>query len=130
MTSAAVKVEAEKRAAPTLESPAPTLEQTAEPQLARAGMPRFLLAQQDDPHAPRIQAKRAVSQAGDPLEEEADWVADHVVRDDSNPGALSVAGSRSVQRKCATCEAGGSACPELSPFPSIASMVAICGRET
>jgi len=112
MTSAAVKVEAEKRAAPTLESPEPTLEQTAEPQLARAGMPRFLLAQQDDPHAPRIQAKRAVSQAGDPLEEEADWVADHVVRDDSNPGALSVAGSRSVQRKCATCEAGGSACPE------------------
>jgi hypothetical protein len=48
-----------------------------------------------------IQAKLTVSQPGDPYEQEADRVADEVMRM-PEPGT--------VQRKCAACEAGGGTC--------------------
>ena len=57
-----------------------------------------------------IQAKLAISQPGDPDEEEADRVADRVMRM-AEPGPI---GSRpsSIQRKCAAGEAGGATCPK------------------
>jgi hypothetical protein len=61
-------------------------------------MQRFLTSQV-------IQAKLTVSQPGDPYEEEADRVADEVMRM-PEPGM--------VQRKCAACEAGGGSCPECA----------------
>lgn len=50
-----------------------------------------------------IQAKLAISQPGDPDEEEADRVAEQVV---------SSAPVGKVQRKCAACAAGGTTCPK------------------
>jgi hypothetical protein len=57
-----------------------------------------------------IQAKLAISQPGDPDEEEADHVADQVMRM-AEPATISSAPS-TIQRKCATCEAGGATCPK------------------
>ncbi len=51
-------------------------------------------------HTP-IQAKLAVSQPNDPYEQEADRVADRVLR----------MPTQALQRACATCAAGGSPCP-------------------
>ncbi len=56
------------------------------------------------------QAKLAISQPGDPDEEEADRVADQVMRMDE-PGGIGSAAS-AIQRKCAACEAGGTTCPK------------------
>jgi hypothetical protein len=49
-----------------------------------------------------LQRKPSVSEPGDPLEDEADAVADQVMRSDVEPAGRPVAGDR-VQRKCAQC---------------------------
>ena len=57
-----------------------------------------------------IQAKLAISQPGDPSEEEADRVADHVM---GMPEAVSISSrSRTIQRKCACDEDGVAPCPK------------------
>lgn len=48
-----------------------------------------------------LQPKLAISQPGDPYEQEADRVADHIMRIPDN----------AVQRQCAACAAGGASCP-------------------
>lgn len=57
-----------------------------------------------------IQAKLAISQPGDPDEEEADRVADQVMRM-AEPRPFGSASS-AIQRKCAACEVGGATCPK------------------
>jgi outer membrane protein OmpA-like peptidoglycan-associated protein len=57
-----------------------------------------------------IQAKLAISQPGDPDEEEADRVADQVMRM-AKPTPIS-SSPGTIQRKCAACEAGGATCPK------------------
>lgn len=49
-----------------------------------------------------IQSKLAVSQPGDPYEQEADQMADQVMR----------TSAPALQRTCATCETGGAPCPK------------------
>jgi Domain of unknown function (DUF4157) len=57
-----------------------------------------------------IQAKLDISRAGDADEEEADRVADQVMRM-AEPAPIGSAPS-TTQRKCAVCEAGGATCPK------------------
>jgi hypothetical protein len=57
-----------------------------------------------------IQAKLSISQPGDTDEQEADRVADHVMRM-AEPGSISCAPGV-IHRKCAACEAGGAICPK------------------
>ena len=57
-----------------------------------------------------IQAKLEVSQPSDPDEQEADHVADQVMRM-AEPAPIGTAPS-TIQRKCAACEAGGATCPK------------------
>lgn len=63
-------------------------------------------------NSPQIQPKLSVNEPGDKYEQEADRMAERVMRmpmDDGNPPMISgVMGG--VQRKCAACEAGGSTC--------------------
>jgi hypothetical protein len=56
-----------------------------------------------------IQAKLAVSEPGDPDEQEADRVADQVMR--SAEPALIGSAANTIQRKCVACEAAGTPCP-------------------
>lgn len=64
-----------------------------------------------------IQAKLAISQPGDPDEEEADRVADQVMRM-AEPAPIGSARS-TIQRKCAACEAGGATCPKCEEEQTI-----------
>ncbi|MEI6067218.1 MAG: DUF4157 domain-containing protein [Methylococcaceae bacterium] len=57
-----------------------------------------------------IQAKLSISQPGDSDEQEADRVADHVMRM-ADPGSISSTHGV-IHRKCAACEAGGATCPK------------------
>lgn len=57
-----------------------------------------------------IQAKLAISQPNDPDEQEADRVADQVMRM-AEPTPISSAPS-TIQRKCVTCAAGATTCPK------------------
>jgi hypothetical protein len=62
------------------------------------------------------QAKLVVGQAGDGFEQEADRVADAVVRGDDAP-AMSTRGparAGGVQRRCAACDSGGGTCDECA----------------
>jgi hypothetical protein len=59
-----------------------------------------------------IQAKLTVSQPGDPLEQEADQVADKVMRMPAASPSLSAADPE-IQRKC-SCSAGGHTCDKCS----------------
>lgn len=67
----------------------------------------------------KIQAQLAIRQPGDSYEQEADRVADEVIRmsKPSGPGPTSVITSLSgsgAQRKCAACAVGGATCPDCS----------------
>ena len=53
---------------------------------------------------PILQRKLEVGAVNDPLEHEADAVAERVMRM-ADPGPIAAAGPRQVSRKCATCEA-------------------------
>lgn len=68
-------------------------------------------------HAGLIQAKLAISQPGDPDEQEADHVADQVMRM-AEPVPIGSAPS-TIQRKCAACEAGGATCPKCEKEQTI-----------
>ena len=57
-----------------------------------------------------IQAKLSVSQPHDPDEQEADRVADHVMRM-ADPGPIG-SSPGVIHRKCAACAAGGATCPK------------------
>lgn len=60
-----------------------------------------------------IQAKLRVSQSGDTYEQEADRVAEEVIRTpEAGLTISSNAAAASVQRKCADCAGGESACPQ------------------
>ena len=57
-----------------------------------------------------VKAKLAISQPDDPEEQDADRVADRVMRMEES-GSISSAGGV-THRKCAACEAGGATCPK------------------
>lgn len=64
-----------------------------------------------------IQAKLAISQPGDPDEEEADRVAEQVMRKEE---PVSIGSSPSaIQRKCAACESRGTTCPKCEEEQTI-----------
>ncbi len=62
-----------------------------------------------------VQAKLTVSQPGDSYEQEADRVADEVMRM-PEPGAPAITplDAHSLQKKCAACESGGGTCAGCS----------------
>ena len=61
----------------------------------------------------QVQAQLAISQPDDPDEQEADRVAEQIMRDESpaSIGAASAASRSAVHRTCAACSAGGTTCP-------------------
>jgi outer membrane protein OmpA-like peptidoglycan-associated protein len=62
-----------------------------------------------------IQAELRVSQPGEAYEQEADGVAEQVMRmPDSLPAISSNGSPVSIHRKCAACASGGSLCPECA----------------
>lgn len=58
------------------------------------------------------QAKLRVSQPGDSSEQEADRIAEQVMRSNHQPGASLSVGPAGLQRKCTACAAGGATCPK------------------
>jgi len=64
---------------------------------------------------PRIQTKLTVNEPGDKYEQEADRVAEEVMRSSSLfGGGISAGGPPNVQKKCAACESGGGLCPQCA----------------
>ncbi len=62
-----------------------------------------------------IQAKLKINQPGDVYEQEADRVADEVMRMlEPTAHDFSSSSSPSIQRKCAACASGGGTCPECA----------------
>jgi hypothetical protein len=59
-----------------------------------------------------IQPKLTVSQPGDPYEQEADRVAEQVMRMPDLPTGSVSQTQLAVQRKCSACSTGGSTCPK------------------
>jgi hypothetical protein len=81
---------------------------TLRPSLGNQTVQNLLLS-----HA--VQAKLTVSQPGDLYEQEADQVADEVMRM-PEPGAppITPLGTHGLQKKCAACESGGGTCAGCS----------------
>ncbi|NOT54933.1 MAG: DUF4157 domain-containing protein [Deltaproteobacteria bacterium] len=75
------------------------------------------LAVQQLCRAGAIQAKLSISQPGDPDEQEADRIAEQVMRM-AEPALIGSAPS-TIQRKCAACEAGGATCPKCEEEQTI-----------
>ncbi len=61
-----------------------------------------------------IQAQLTVSQPGDKFEQEADGMADSVMRMPEPPAVRPGEEEEKIQRKCAACESGGGRCPNCA----------------
>ena len=64
--------------------------------------------------APRVQPALRVSQPGDPLEREADRVAEHVLGVPEPRAPPTTAAAPGIQRACAACAAGGTPCADCA----------------
>lgn len=63
----------------------------------------------------QVQTKLTVNEPGDRYEQEADRVAEEVMRTSGLPdGAISAGTPPNVQKKCAACESGGGLCPKCA----------------
>lgn len=61
-----------------------------------------------------IQTKLTVNKLGDKYEQEADRVADQVMRMPAPEAAMLLEAPQDIQRKCAPCAAGGTPCPKCA----------------
>jgi hypothetical protein len=117
MSAGKVKSIEKSQMAPEQSSPAHVFARQPSPSVSHTTFDAALvpqiagnLAVQQLFRAGAIQAKLAISQPGDADEEEADRVADQVMRM-AEPTPISSAPS-TIRRKCAACEAGGGTCPK------------------
>jgi len=85
--------------------------------LAHIQQPAGNLAIQQLLNAGAIKAKLTISQPNDPDEQEADRVADHIMRME-DPGLIS-SSAGDIHRKCAACDVGGTRCTNCAEEETI-----------